>query len=89
MTDPSTFAIEPLGRFSLDAAREFAGGFPAGLGARASASGLLATFPVEGWTDSAAVDVWQADDGSVHGEVHGSTDVATARGTRTPPGDSH
>ena len=79
MTHASTFVIEPLGRFSLDAAREFAGGFPAGIGARASGSGLLATFPVEGWAGSAAVDVWEADDGSVHGEVHGSTDVGTVR----------
>jgi len=69
VTHASTFVIEPLGRFSLDAAREFAGGFPAGIGARASGSGLLATFPVEGWDGSAAVDVWEADDGSVHGEV--------------------
>jgi DNA-3-methyladenine glycosylase II len=79
MSDPSLFRIEPLGRFSLAAASGFAGGFPAGLGARASASGLLATFPVEGWRDSAAVGVWQAEDGSVHGEVHGSTDIATVR----------
>ena len=79
MTHASTFVIEPLGRFSLDAARDFAGGFPAGIGARASGSGLLATFPVEGWAGSAAVDVWEADDGSVHGEVHGSTDVGTVR----------
>jgi DNA-3-methyladenine glycosylase II len=79
VTHASTFVIEPLGRFSLDAAREFAGGFPAGIGARASGSGLLATFPVEGWAGSAAVDVWEADDGNVHGEVHGSTDVGTVR----------
>jgi DNA-3-methyladenine glycosylase II len=79
VTDQSDFRIEPLGRFSLAAATGFAGGFSAGLGARASATGLLATFPVEGWTDSAAVDVWQADDGSIHGEIHGATDVATVR----------
>ena len=28
---------------------DFAGGFPAGIGAHAAATGLLATFPVEGW----------------------------------------
>ena len=35
-----------LGQFSLAAARDFAGGFPAGIGAQAAESGLLATFPV-------------------------------------------
>src|SRR3954454_18751929 len=76
----TTFEIEPLGQFSLAAARDFAGGFPAGIGAQAAETGLLATFPLEGWTESAAVDVWQTDDGIVHGEVHGTTDVEAARG---------
>ena len=50
-----------------------------GIGAHAAETGLLATFPVEGWAESAAVDVWQTDDGIVHGEVHGTTDVEAAR----------
>jgi DNA-3-methyladenine glycosylase II len=74
-----TFETEPLGRFSLAAARDFAGGFTAGIGAQAAETGILATFPVEGWTDSAAVDVWQTDDGIVHGDVHGSTDTDAVR----------
>ena len=68
----TSFTIEPRGRFSLAAAQDFAGGFAAGIGAHGTATGLLMTFPVEGWRDSAAVDVWQTEDGVVHGEVHGS-----------------
>jgi 3-methyladenine DNA glycosylase/8-oxoguanine DNA glycosylase len=41
--------------------------------------GLLMAFPVEGWRDSAAVDVWQGPDGVVHGEVAGTDDFETAR----------
>ncbi len=73
------FTIEPLGRFSLAAAQDFAGGFAAGIGAHGTATGLLMTFPVEGWRDSTAVDVWQTPDGRVHGEAHGSEDVDTVR----------
>ena len=73
------FTIEPLGRFSLAAAQDFAGGFAAGIGAHGTATGLLMTFPVEGWRDSAGVDVWQTPDGRVHGEAHGSEDVDTVR----------
>lgn len=72
----TTFTITPRGPFSLAAARSFAEGFAAGTGAHAQADGILMTFPVEGWRDSAAVDVWQTADGLVHGEVHGTTDVA-------------
>lgn len=75
----TSFTIEPLGRFSLAAAQQFAGGFAAGIGAHGTTTGLLMTFPVEGWHGSAAVDVWQTDDGVVHGEVSGSDDVATVR----------
>ncbi len=73
------FTIEPLGRFSLAAAQDFAGGFAAGIGAHGTATGLLMTFPVEGWRGSAAVDVWQTPDGRVHGEAHGSEEVDTVR----------
>lgn len=74
-----SFSIEPSGRFSLAAARDFAGGFAAGIGADATANGLLAQFPVEGWQGSAAVDVWQTDDGAVHGEIHGPGEPETVR----------
>ena len=75
----TAFTIEPEGRFSLAAAQDFAGGFAAGIGAHGTATGLLMTFPVEGWRDSAAVDVWQTEDGVVHGEVAGSDDLETVR----------
>ncbi len=75
----TSFTIEPAGRFSLAAAQDFAGGFAAGIGAHGTTTGLLMTFPVEGWRESAAVDVWQTKDGVVRGEVHGSDDVATVR----------
>jgi DNA-3-methyladenine glycosylase II len=75
----TTFSIEPTGPFSLAAARAFAGGFAAGIGAHQTDDGLLMTFPVEGWRDSAAVDVWQGPDGTVRGEIHGSIEVATVQ----------
>ena len=68
------FTIEPLGRFSLAAAADFAGGFAAGIGLHGADTALLATFPVEGWDGSVAVDIWQTDDGVVHGDIHGSGD---------------
>jgi DNA-3-methyladenine glycosylase II len=73
------FTIEPVGPFSMAAAQDFAGGFAAGIGAHGTTNGLLMTFPVEGWHESAAVDVWQSPDGVVHGELSGSDDVATVR----------
>jgi len=75
----TSFAIEPSGPFSLAAAQDFAGGFAAGIGAHGTATGLLMTFPVEGWRDSAAIDVWQDPDGTIHGEVNGTDDLETAR----------
>jgi DNA-3-methyladenine glycosylase II len=75
----SSFTLEPSGLFSLAAAQDFAGGFAAGIGVHGAATGLLMTFPVEGWRDSAAIDVWQTEDGTVHGEVSGTDDIDTAR----------
>ena len=75
----TAFTIEPTGRFSLAAAQDFAGGFAAGIGARGTSTGILMTFPVESWRNSAAVDAWQSEDGVVHGDVHGSDDVETVR----------
>ncbi len=60
-----TFTIEPRGPFSLIAARDFADGFPAGIGAgRTSATSLAMAFPVEhpGWTHGAVVELSQAGD---------------------------
>jgi DNA-3-methyladenine glycosylase II len=75
----TAFTIEPAGPFSLDAAQDFAGGFAAGIGAHGTATGLLMTFPVESWRDSAAIDVWQATDGTIHGDVAGTDDLETAK----------
>ena len=75
----TSFTIEPSGPFSLAAAQDFAGGFAAGIGAHGTSTGLLMTFPVEGWRDSAAVDVWQTPDGTVHGEVAGTDDIETGQ----------
>jgi DNA-3-methyladenine glycosylase II len=76
----SGFDIVPKGPFSLASARDFADGFPAGIGSHAAADGLLMTFPVEspGWTESAAIDVWQDADGTVHGDIHGTNDTSGA-----------
>ena len=75
----TTFTLEPSGPFSLAAAHDFAGGFAAGIGAHDTATGLLMAFPVEGWRDSAAIDIWQGPDGVVHGDVAGTDDLETAR----------
>jgi DNA-3-methyladenine glycosylase II len=78
MTD--TLTIEPQGPFSLAAARDFAGGFPAGIGGgSAGGSSLILAFPVEGWRDSALVELSQdADDGPVSARVVGTADPTTA-----------
>ena len=75
----TTFTIEPRGAFSLAAAADFADGFAAGIGAHATSGGILMTFPVEGWTASAAVDMWQTPDGLVHGEIAGDADPDQVR----------
>jgi DNA-3-methyladenine glycosylase II len=60
--------IVPRGRFSLAAAREFAGGFPAGIGGGGVGEGSITlAFPVEGTDSSAAIELWQDDDGVVRG----------------------
>jgi DNA-3-methyladenine glycosylase II len=75
----SAFTIQPVGPFSLAAAADFADGFAAGIGAHGTSTGILMTFPVEGWTGSAAVDVWQTADGMVHGEIAGDADADQVR----------
>jgi len=73
-----TFTIAPRGPFDLATAREFAGGFPAGIGARAADEGaILMSFPVEGWQASAVVQVRAAADGVLHAEAFGDGDLAT------------
>jgi DNA-3-methyladenine glycosylase II len=57
-----TYEIAPKGPFSLEAARSFAGGFAAGIGAGGSSdAGIVMAFPVEGWQGSAAAHISQAD----------------------------
>ena len=66
--------IEPRGPFSLAAAREFAAGFPAGIGGgEATETSLVMAFPVEGWKTSAIVELSQAsDDAGVMARVSGA-----------------
>jgi DNA-3-methyladenine glycosylase II len=64
--------IVPRGPFSLAAARDFAGGFPAGIGGGGVGEGSITlAFPVEGTEASAAIELWQDD----HGVVRGRTDA--------------
>lgn len=72
--------IEPRGPFDLATARDFAGGFPAGIGATATPESILMTFPLENWSSSAVVELRQGPDGILRGEVWGDGDlVAVAR----------
>ena len=73
-----TFAIEPRGPFSLEAARTFAGGFAAAIGGGTSTdTALTMAFPIEeGWLGSAVVDVRQLAGGSVEARFEGSGDPA-------------
>jgi len=72
-------AVIPRGPFSLSAARDFAGGFPAGLFAHGTDAGLSMAFPVEDWGGSVAADVWQTADGTVHVHLTGPGDPTAAR----------
>jgi DNA-3-methyladenine glycosylase II len=66
----SAFMIEivPRGPFSLAAARDFAGGFPAGIGGGGvGPSSITLAFPVEGMEASAAMELWQDADGVIRG----------------------
>jgi DNA-3-methyladenine glycosylase II len=75
------FTVEPRGPFSLAAARDFAGGFAAGIGGgAATGTSLILAFPVEGWRDSALVELRQDKaDGPVSGRMLGTDDPATAQ----------
>jgi DNA-3-methyladenine glycosylase II len=60
--------IVPRGPFSLAAARDFAGGFPAGIGGGGvGPRSITLAFPVEGTESSAAIELWQDPDGLVRG----------------------
>ena len=85
--------IEPRGPFSLAAARDFAGGFAAGIGAgAATGTSLIMAFAIEpsgraegSWTHSAAVELNQAErNGPVvaHVETDGDESAALAQAAR-------
>jgi len=62
--------IVPRGPFSLAAARDFAGGFPAGIGGGGVGEGSITlAFPIEGTEASAAIELWQDADGVVRGRT--------------------
>jgi len=64
----SDIELTPRGPFSLAAARDFAGGFPAGIGGGGvGADSITLAFPVEGGEESAAIELWQDGDGVVRG----------------------
>lgn len=68
--------IVPRGPFSLAAARDFAGGFPAGIGGGGVGEGSITlAFPVEGTESSAAIELWQDADGVVRGRTDASGDL--------------
>jgi DNA-3-methyladenine glycosylase II len=80
-------AIAPLGPFSLTAARDFAGGFPAGIGGGgATGTSLVMAFPLEPspggdgpWRHSAIVELRQASsDGPVEARIDTDGDEAAA-----------
>src|SRR5689334_4407760 len=79
--------IVPRGPFSLAAARDFAGGFPAGIGGGGVGPGSITlAFPVEGLDVSAAIELWQDADGTVRGRSDAEGDVlsrATAQAARS------
>ena len=67
MTD---IEIVPRGPFSVDAARDFAGGFPAGIGGGGvGTASITLAFPVEGVEASVAAELWQDPDGVIRGRT--------------------
>lgn len=83
----ATLEIRPRGPFSLAAARDFAGGFPAGIGGGGvGAESITLAFPVEGTDDSAAIELWQDPDGIVRGRSDAAgelLDAAIAQAARS------
>jgi DNA-3-methyladenine glycosylase II len=79
----STIELTPRGPFSLAAARDFAGGFPAGIGGGEVGPGSITlAFPVEGLDESAAIELWQDPDGVVRGRSDVVHDDVLAAATR-------
>ena len=72
----TTIEIVPRGPFSLAAARDFAGGFPAGIGGGGVGPGSITlAFPVEGLEASAAIELWQDANGVVRGRSDAQGDI--------------
>src|SRR5690349_16102227 len=70
VVDMTEIEIRPQGPFSLAAAQDFAGGFPAGIGGGGVGAGSITlAFPVEGTEESAAIELWQDADGIVRGRT--------------------
>src|SRR5207248_2156582 len=82
-----TIELRPRGPFSLAAARDFAGGFPAGIGGGDVGPGSITlAFPVEGLDESTAIELWQDPDGVVRGrsDAEGAVlDAATRLAARS------
>jgi DNA-3-methyladenine glycosylase II len=80
-----SFTIEPRGPFSLAAAGDFARGFTSGVGSHENVQGsrgtdaIVMAFPLEGRGASAAAEVWQTNDGSVHVEFAGTSNAEAVR----------
>ena len=83
----ASIEIVPRGPFSLAAARDFAGGFPAGIGGGGVGPGSITlAFPVEGLETSAAIELWQDADGVVRGRSDAEGEVlerATVQAARS------
>jgi DNA-3-methyladenine glycosylase II len=70
-----SLTIAPRGPFDLATARDFAGGFPAGIGSTATSDAILMAFPLEDWSSSAVVQLRQDGDGTLRGDVFGDGDL--------------
>jgi DNA-3-methyladenine glycosylase II len=75
-TKTQTFAIEPLGPYSLEESANFIGGWHEAPAQGAATRGHLhlAFLTDEGWSP-VGVCLTQGDSGTVHGELYGSADV--------------
>lgn len=73
------FAIAPKGPFSLAAAQDFAGGFPAGIGGGSvEATSIVMSFPIEGTNESAAVELREATEGGLVGRTDAAAELLDA-----------
>src|SRR5258708_15814058 len=75
-TETQTFAIEPLGPYSLEESANFIGAWHEAPEPGSATTGhlALAFLTGEGW-NPVGVCLTQSDSGTVHGEVYGSADV--------------